>query len=170
MKRQGTDHRRAFAGLLAAALAATTAACTPGPTSAETREATRTQDHVESIGIKTASATCDREAKHRFACSITTPDDITIEMTVTNRSGNGQPQYETTRGLIDGDATARQLQLQLGHRLQTNVTVNCPAIVTANTGDTFTCTAKPENTKATRNLRVTILNDRTGDFTFTSRR
>lgn len=107
---------------------------------------------------------CERTSAREYRCELEAENGATVTMVV-RRDANGEPTYETVAGLIDGTATARQLEVQLGSRLGEQVAVECPAVIAGNEGATFTCRARGSD-QAEHRLRVKVLNDRTGDVTF----
>ncbi len=75
---------------------------------------------------------------------------------------NGETQYETVRGLLDGASVESRLREDYERRLGKSVAVSCDDVIEANDGDRVTCKLTPEG-EATRRLVVRVVDDQTGD-------
>jgi len=94
-----------------------------------------------------------------------TKDGVTVAVDV-GRDLQHHTVYTTKSGLIDGVSTQRRLADQLNRQFrETDVKVECPAVVAANDHQTFRCRATLHK-GATHTVTVTVLDDRTGDYTY----
>ncbi|WP_293311966.1 hypothetical protein [Mycolicibacterium sp.] len=142
-------------------------ACSGGSSKAEQRASNAARDHLRELGIKVERSSCDQaDNVDEFSCDLKAANGATISVAV-SKTPDGEFQYETTAGIIDGRHTAQRLGTELGQPLREKVTVNCPDAIPANTEDVFSCQASTEGRETTtRDVTVTVLDDRTGDFTY----
>jgi hypothetical protein len=143
------------------------ASCSSGTTTQERQTNSEAVSHIETLGVRIKSSEChSAKTAGTFACTLHTPQGVTIAVTI-NHDRQNKIVYTTTAGLIDGRSTQRRLTQQLELRLRQPLTVTCPAIVAANNHDTFTCQASPtQPPRQPHNIVVTVLDDHTGDFTY----
>lgn len=133
--------------------------------SAERHTATSVEHHIESIGVKTKQASCIRQGRTTYRCALAAKNGATIKVEVTE-SNPGQLQYQTLSGLIDGPATARRLEQIWTQQSHLPAKATCPNVIAANSKMSVVCTLQPEGRQKRQRIRVTILDDKTGDFTY----
>jgi hypothetical protein len=138
---------------------------TSEPSRAEAQAAKRVQTHIDGIGVRIEHASCTKGVQTRFKCVLAAKNGATITVDVTDPT-SGAPVYQTLSGLIDGPATARRLELIWSQQAHQTVRASCPTVIAANRHMTAMCTVRVASSTKRRRIRITILNDRTGDFTY----
>lgn len=142
-------------------------ACSGGSSKPEQRASSAARKHIHELGIEIERSSCGQAGNpDEFSCDLKAANGATISVAI-SKTPDGEFQYETTAGIIDGRYTAQRLGTELGKRFRGKVTVNCPDAIPANTEDVFTCQASTEGPESTtRDVSITVLDDRTGDFTY----
>lgn len=112
------------------------------------------------LDVSSNDARCAKDGSRAWECVVTTDDGVKVEVRVTR--ANGETQYETVRGLLDGASVESRLREDYERRLGKSVAVSCDDVIEANDGDRVTCKLTPEG-EATRRLVVRVVDDQTGD-------
>ena len=147
-----TGRRRV--GLLTAVLALAAAGC--GSLDTGKAEKQIAQIIESQVGVTVSSVDCPENVKPQagnvFTCTATAPDGTAAEITVAQRDDKGNVHISAP--LVN----VRRLEQVLGAKIGGDLRVDCPDLVTAKRGDSFSCDATgPQGGSST--VEVTFTDD-----------